>query len=167
MDKTFLIILDGLGLNYNREQNPVLSTKTPNLDNLIANYPFTTLSAAGEEVGLSWGEVGNSEVGHFNLGTGQVLWQNLPKIDQAIRDGSFYKNKTLNLVIDKAVNNKKALHLLGLVSDGGIHSHINHLFALLKLAKSKNIKQVYIHMISDGRDTPPESGIKFFAKLNK
>lgn len=164
MDKTLLIILDGFGLNYNQQQNPTLSADSPNLDNLVANYPFTVLSAAGEEVGLSWGEVGNSEVGHFNLGSGQVLWQNLPKIDQAISSGSFFDNNVLNETMEAVKKEKSNLHLMGLVSDGGIHSHVNHLIALLKLAKRKKVPKVYIHMISDGRDTPPKSGIEFLKR---
>ncbi len=163
--KLLLIILDGFGLNYSKELNPLFSVDTPNLDNLVANQPFAILQAAGEEVGLSWGEVGNSEVGHFNLGSGTILWQNLPKIDQSIESGEFFKKEPILKAYQNVKENDSSLHLIGLVSDGGVHSHIRHLFALLKLAKEKGLHKVYIHMISDGRDTPPDSAPRFIKEL--
>jgi len=165
MNRLLLIILDGFGLSFDAKTNPVLSARTPTLDGLIANYPFTALQASGEEVGLSWGEVGNSEVGHFNLGSGIILWQNLPKIDQKIVSGEFFKNKVLIETCQKVKKNNSSLHLVGLVSDGGIHSHIRHLFALLKIAKDQSLEKVYVHMISDGRDTPPKAASDFINQL--
>jgi len=165
MNKLLLIVLDGFGLNFNQDQNPVLTVDTPTLDHLISSYPFTTLQASGEEVGLSWGEVGNSEVGHFNMGAGQMLWQNLPKIDQSIESGDFFKNKVLTQTMGQVKKNNSSLHLIGLVSDGGIHSHINHLIALMQLAKDQGLEKVFIHMISDGRDTAPKLANSFIKQL--
>jgi 2,3-bisphosphoglycerate-independent phosphoglycerate mutase len=164
-NKLLLVILDGFGLNYDSDQNPILTAQTPTFDNIIRNYPFTVLRAGGEEVGLSWGEVGNSEVGHFNLGSGQILWQNLPKIDQTIKSGQFFKNKVLRETCQAVGKAQSSLHLIGLVSDGGIHSHIRHLLALLKLAQNQRLKKVFIHVISDGRDTPPKSVLKYINQL--
>ncbi len=161
MNRLLLVILDGFGLNYDQEQNPIIKAQTPTLDNLIANYPFTSLRAAGEEVGLSWGEVGNSEVGHFNLGSGQVLWQNLPKIDQEIERGAFFNNRILINLCQQVKKNNSSLHLVGLVSDGGVHSHIRHLFALMEIAHQQGLEKVFLHMITDGRDSPPKSAQTF------
>lgn len=153
-NKVLLIILDGWGLSPVEKGNATILAKTPVLDSVYANYPKVAIAASGLEVGLNRGEMGNSEVGHLNLGSGRVVWESLPRIDYDIEEGGFEDNRTLDAVMKKASGSR--LHLIGLVSYGGVHSHLRHLEALLKLAKEKNIKEVYIHFISDGRDTPPE-----------
>jgi len=160
-NKVLLVILDGWGLSPSDYGNAPLLAKTPVLDYVYATYPKTSLSASGLEVGLNQGEPGNSEVGHLNIGSGRVAWQNLPRVDQAIADGSFFESKPLLEAIQYANKNNSALHLIGLVSDGGVHSHMRHLFALLKLASEKKVNRVYIHFISDGRDTAPECAAMF------
>jgi len=160
-----LVILDGWGLSPEQEGNSILTTPTPNMDKLISMFPFSSLRASGEEVGLEWGEMGNSEVGHLNLGTGRVVMQNLSRIDKTIGDGAFFNNsillETFNYVESKNTN----LHLIGLFSSGGVHSHMNHLFSLLKMAKMRNFNRVFIHLISDGRDTAPKVILQDLAKL--
>lgn len=151
-----LIILDGFGLSTISEGNAVLMAKTPCFDDLIKNYPTTSLKASGQEVGLEFGEMGNSEVGHLNLGTGRIIMQDLPRIDQTIENGLFFKNKEMLECSEIVKKNNSTLHLFGLVSRGGVHSHLNHLLALLDLAKQQNVKNVFIHIITDGRDTPPK-----------
>lgn len=165
MKSLVLLILDGWGLSPTEENNATLVAKTPFLFKLLGSYPKVTLSASGESVGLPYGEMGNSEVGHLNLGTGRVVLQDLPRIDKSISDGSFYNNDALLSAISYAQKQNSAVHLLGLVSAGGVHSHINHLFALLDLLSSKKIKNVYIHMITDGRDTPAKEALKYLSKL--
>lgn len=160
-----LIILDGWGISPAHEGNAIFLAKTPCLDRLYKEFPYTQLSCSGESVGLPDGIMGNSEVGHLNIGAGRVVYQNLLRIDAAINDGSFFDNKNLNSVISSVKANKSSLHLMGLVSDGGVHSHLNHLFALLDMAAKKDITRVYIHAILDGRDTPPDSGVKFIKHL--
>ncbi len=160
-----LIILDGWGISLTRERNAIFLAKTPFLDKLYKEYPYTQLLCSGESVGLPDGIMGNSEVGHLNIGAGRVVYQDLLRIDAAIRDGSFFDIKELNSAISKVKANNSSLHLMGLVSDGGVHSHLNHLFALLDMAGKKDITRVYIHAILDGRDTPPDSGIKFIKHL--
>ena len=160
-NKVLLVILDGWGLSPSDYGNAPLLAKTPVLDYVYATYPKTSLSASGLEVGLNQGEPGNSEVGHLNIGSGRVAWQNLPRVDQAIADGSFFESKPLIEAMQYVNKNDSALHLIGLVSDGGVHSHLRHLFALLKLASQKKVKRVYIHFISDGRDTAPECAAMF------
>lgn len=156
MKPIVLAILDGWGLNPMEDGNAIFSAPTPNYDKLLSQFPSTLLAASGQEVGLDWGEMGNSEVGHLNLGTGRVVMQDLPRIDKSIADGSFFKNPELLGAFQYAKNHQSKLHLLGLVSAGGVHSHINHLLAFLDMAKDENFTEVYIHIISDGRDTAPQ-----------
>lgn len=154
-----LIIMDGFGESKLTEGNAVNSAKTPNLDRIINEYPNTLINASGLDVGLPDGQMGNSEVGHTNIGAGRIVYQDLTRITKAIEDGDFFKNE----VLLKAIKNGKehSLHLMGLLSDGGVHSHIDHLKALLKMAKENDVKNVYIHAFTDGRDTEPRSAIKY------
>jgi 2,3-bisphosphoglycerate-independent phosphoglycerate mutase len=160
-----LIILDGWGISAKKKGNAVFLAKTPFLDKLKEEYPGTQLLCSGEAVGLPDGIMGNSEVGHLNIGAGRVVYQDLLRIDKAISNGEFFKNEMLNSVISKVKANDSALHLMGLVSDGGVHSQLEHLFALLDMAKKKKVSKVYIHAILDGRDTPPDSGVGYIEKL--
>ena len=162
-----LMILDGWGYREHREANAVVLAKTPFLDKTLSTRPHALLACSGESVGLPEGVMGNSEVGHLNIGAGRVVYQELVRINKAIRDGSLVKNEALNSIIDQVNAKKSALHLMGLVSDGGVHSHLNHLFALLDLARAKGVHHVYVHAILDGRDTPPESGISFVRALKE
>ena len=161
-----LVILDGFGINKSKKGNAIKLNGTPNLDKL-KKYPQTTLLASGEAVGLNVGQMGNSEVGHLNLGAGRVVYQDLPRINNDINSGEFFNNVALNKTMDHVVSHNSSLHLLGLVSDGGVHSHINHLFALVDMAHKKGIDNVYIHCILDGRDTLKNSGINFVSSLNE
>jgi 2,3-bisphosphoglycerate-independent phosphoglycerate mutase len=162
-----LMILDGWGIDAAGEGNAVERARTPFLDRLRSEYPNTQIACAGEAVGLPEGIMGNSEVGHLNLGAGRVVYQVLLRIDLAIRDGSFFDNQVLNRVMDRVVKNQSALHLMGLVSDGGVHSQLAHLFALIDMAAAKGLSRVYIHPILDGRDTPPDSGVKYVDQLQQ
>ena len=162
-----LMILDGWGIDAAGEGNAVERARTPFLDRLRSEYPNTQIACAGEAVGLPEGIMGNSEVGHLNLGAGRVVYQVLLRIDLAIRDGSFFDNQVLNRVMDRVVENQSALHLMGLVSDGGVHSQLAHLFALIDMAAAKGLSRVYIHPILDGRDTPPDSGVKYVDQLQQ
>lgn len=159
MSPLVLIILDGFGLSPTLEGNAVLGGQTPNFDQLLSYFPHSSLHASGQEVGLGWGEIGNSEVGHLNLGTGRISMQDLPRIDKTIQDGSFFTNKELLEAYVRAASKQSNLHLIGLVSAGGVHSHINHLLALLDLAYKMKVSKVYVHMISDGRDTPQKAAL--------
>ena len=152
-----LAILDGWGLSPTQKGNAIASMPTPNYDKLISKFPHTLLSASGQEVGLDWGEMGNSEVGHLNLGTGRVVMQDLPRIDRSISDGTFFTNTSLLGAFSYAKKNNSKVHLLGLCSAGGVHSHINHLLAFLDMAKKQQWSEVYIHIITDGRDTAPKA----------
>ncbi len=163
MNKNFLLILDGWGYRKEKEGNAILLANTPNFDYLMKNYPWTLLNASGESVGLPEGQMGNSEVGHLNIGSGRIVYQEITRINKAIKDGSFFKNKTLLEAMKRG--KEKALHLMGLLSDGGVHSHQEHLYALLKMAKDEGVKNVYIHAFMDGRDTPPDSGKDYIKKL--
>ncbi len=160
-----LLILDGWGVAPTSRSNAISSAKTPAINKLTANYPVMTLQASGEAVGLGWGEMGNSEVGHINLGTGQIIYQNLPRINKSITDGTFFKNKVFLEAAARVKRNSSALHLIGLVSGGGVHSHQNHLFALLDFCKEQRIEKVYIHAILDGRDTAKDAGIESIQTL--
>ncbi len=162
-----LMILDGWGINDSADANAVALAQTPCLDNLLKEYPNTELLCSGEAVGLPTGIMGNSEVGHLNIGAGRIVYQDLLRIDMAIKDGSFFENKVFDSVMSKVKANDSALHLMGLVSDGGVHSQMTHLFALLDMAGKKGIARVYVHVILDGRDTPPESGVDYIEKLQK
>ena len=155
-----LMILDGFGIAP-KEGNAIYAAKTPNIDKIFNKYPVTKLNASGLAVGLPEGQMGNSEVGHTNIGAGRVVYQDLTRITKAIQDGDFFTNKALVNAVDSAVKNNKALHLFGLLSNGGVHSHNTHLYALLKLAKQRGLEKVYIHAFMDGRDVPPTSGVDF------
>ena len=162
-----LIILDGFGLSKKKFGNAIASAGTPHLDKLKKNYPYTTLLASGQSVGLPKGQMGNSEVGHLTLGGGRVILQDLEKINESIEKGSFFENKALAKAIMHAKNNNSNLHLMGLLSDGGVHSHINHLFAIIDMAKKAGLQKVFVHAFLDGRDTPFNSGEKYIALLEK
>lgn len=160
-----LIILDGFGLRQETHGNAVAQAKKPNYDRFWNTYPHTTLTASGEAVGLPEGQMGNSEVGHLNIGAGRIVYQDLTRITKSIRDKDFYDNETLLSAVRHAKNNGKKLHLYGLLSNGGVHSHIDHLFALLELSKKEGLDQVYVHAFLDGRDVAPDSGIGFLEQL--
>lgn len=162
-----LMILDGYGLRESKEANAIASAKTPNLDRLFSTYPHTTLDASGLSVGLPEGQMGNSEVGHLNIGAGRVVYQDLTRITKSIRDGDFFRNKTLLDAMKNVNNHKSSLHLMGLLSDGGVHSHLSHLYALLELAKKHGIKKVYVHVFLDGRDVPPKSALTYIKDAQK
>lgn len=160
-----LIILDGWGVAPDAPGNAIRIAKTPFFNSLIADYPSMTLQASGEAVGLPWGEVGNSEVGHSNLGAGAVMFQSLPLINRAINSGEFAKNAALLKAIKHAQDNNSSLHLMGLLSNGGVHSSLEHLYALLDLCKTAGLPKVFIHAFLDGRDTPKNSALNFVAQL--
>lgn len=161
-----LVILDGFGISDKTKGNAIKLNGTPCLDKL-KDYPYTTLQASGSSVGLNDGQMGNSEVGHLNLGAGKIVYQDLPRINNAISSGEFLKNKALNNTMNHVVSHNSSLHIMGLLSDGGVHSHINHLYALVDMAKDKGIDNVYIHCILDGRDTLKDSGIKYIKNLEQ
>ncbi len=163
--KVGLIILDGWGIGDKSHSDAIFNAKTPYMDALLAKYPNATLKTYGENVGLPEGQMGNSEVGHMNIGAGRIVYQELTRINKAIKDGEFDQNPILNKALDELKTNGKNLHLMGLVSDGGVHSHFLHLFALCDLAVKKGLKNIYIHAITDGRDCDPHSGIHFMQKL--
>ena len=162
---TALIILDGFGYSKSVEGNAIREAGIPYICSLKANYPHTTIMASGLAVGLPDGQMGNSEVGHLNIGAGRVIKQELVRINDAVSDGSFYESEAFIGAIDNCKRNNSALHLMGLCSDGGVHSHLNHLYALLELAKSNGLDRVYIHCFMDGRDVPPTSGIDYVREL--
>lgn len=165
------IILDGFGVRKSKDENPFSLAKMPFYNSLLKEYPHTTIQASGKYVGLPDGQMGNSEVGHLNLGSGRVVYQDFMRINNAIQNGQLLQNKVLLQAITRAQKNHSTMHLVGLVSDGGVHSSINHLFALLDIIADYNIKNVYVHCITDGRDTSVDSGFKFVKqvedKLNK
>lgn len=163
-----LMILDGWGIGPpDKTVNAVAAADTPFLDEILATYPRTTLKCSGRAVGLPDGIMGNSEVGHLNIGAGRIVYQGLLRIDMAIEDGSFFENQVLCAAMDKAREKSSALHLMGLVSDGGVHSQLAHVFALVDLAARKGITDIYIHAILDGRDRPPDSGVEYIRSLQK
>ncbi len=153
-----LMILDGYGLNDTKEHNAVAEAATPVMDKLMAEYPFVKGNASGMAVGLPDGQMGNSEVGHLNMGAGRIVYQELTRITKEIQDGTFFENKALMDAVNNCKKNDSALHCFGLLSDGGVHSHNTHLYGLLELAKRNGLEKVYVHCFLDGRDTPPESG---------
>ena len=167
MDKktTVLLIMDGYGLAEASDHNAVSAAKTPQLDALFAACPHTELSASGEDVGLPAGQIGNSEVGHTNIGAGRVVYQDLPRISKAVKDGSFFENPAYAGAMDAAAASGHPVHILGLLSAGGVHSHIDHLFALIEMAKRRGVCQCYIHAFLDGRDVPPSSGLGYVQAL--
>lgn len=163
--KTMLIIMDGWGLGPVKSADAIQNANVPFVTSLYSKFPNTTLTTCGEAVGLPDGQMGNSEVGHLNLGAGRIVYQELQRIHVAVRDGSFAKNPVLNESIDYAISNNKKLHLIGLVSDGGVHSHTNHLKAITTLCKEKGFSNVIIHAFTDGRDTDPKSGLGYLTDL--
>ncbi|MDR5658970.1 2,3-bisphosphoglycerate-independent phosphoglycerate mutase [Serpentinicella sp. ANB-PHB4] len=164
-DPVALVILDGLGISDNKIGNAVSLANMPNYKKLLNKYPSTNIKASGLDVGLPEGQMGNSEVGHLNIGAGRIVYQELTRISQALRTGKFYKNNTLLNVMKHVKSNSKKLHLMGLVSDGGVHSHIDHILGLVDMAKEQGIQELYIHCFLDGRDTPPKSALKYIKQL--
>lgn len=164
---TVLMILDGYGLNTQTKGNAVAEAKTPVMDKLMAECPFVKGNASGMAVGLPEGQMGNSEVGHLNMGAGRIVYQELTRITKEIKDGTFFENPALLDAVNNCKQNDSALHFFGLLSDGGVHSHNTHLYGLLELAKRNGLKKVYVHCFLDGRDTPPASGKEFAMELEK
>ena len=162
---TALIIMDGFGINQSHDGNAIFQAGTPNLDALRAEYPNTQIGASGMDVGLPDGQMGNSEVGHMNLGAGRIVYQELTRITKSISDGDFFTNEAFLNAINSCKQSGGDLHLMGLLSDGGVHSHIEHLFALIRLAKQQGLRNVYVHCFMDGRDVPPSSGIEYVRQL--
>ena len=160
-----LCIMDGFGIRAETEGNAIKAAKTPNLDKFFSENPFTTIGASGLDVGLPDGQMGNSEVGHTNIGAGRIVYQMLVKISKSIEDGSFYEIEALKNAVENCKKNDSALHLIGLLSSGGVHSHIDHLFGLLQLAKKNGLKKVYVHCMMDGRDVSTTSGVGFIKEL--
>ncbi len=160
-----LLIMDGYGLNERKDHNAVYEAKTPVMDKLMKEYPYVKGYASGLAVGLPDGQMGNSEVGHMNMGAGRIIYQELTRITKSIEDGDFFNNEALMSAVENCKKNDSALHLFGLVSDGGVHSHNSHIYGLLELAKKEGLTKVYVHCFLDGRDTPPASGKDFVAEL--
>lgn len=167
MNPVILIVLDGWGISEDPANDAQAKADIPFYNDLLKRYPHTALECSGEAVGLPEGTMGNSEVGHLNLGAGRTVYQGYARINKAIREESFNDNQALTGAMEAAVKSGGALHLLGLLSDGGVHSHINHLFALIDLAVEKNVIKVFIHAFMDGRDTPPKSGIDYITQLEE
>ena len=167
MNKVILVILDGWGISEKITGNAIRNARTPNMDMLMSYYPNTVLQASGVSVGLPWGTMGNSEVGHLTIGAGKVVYQNLPRVTISIEDGSFFEKEALLQSIEHIQKNDSAIHLFGLLSTGAVHSHINHLYALLKLLKMKNVptEKVLLHVFTDGRDVDPHSGQNYITEL--
>ena len=162
-----LMILDGFGINQNEKGNAIAIANTPNIDKLRKTWPTTTIHTSGLDVGLPEGQMGNSEVGHTNIGAGRIVYQDLTRITKSIADGDFFSIKELSDAIENCKKNNSKLHIMGLLSDGGVHSHMRHLFAILEFAKRKDFENVYVHCFMDGRDTPPTSGGSYIAKLEE
>ncbi len=164
---TVLMILDGYGLNEKTEGNAVALAKTPMMDKLKREYPYVQGNASGLFVGLPDGQMGNSEVGHLNMGAGRIVYQELTRITKSIQDGDFFENEELLAAVSNCKEHQSSLHLFGLLSDGGVHSHIEHLIALLELAKRNGLEKVYFHAFLDGRDTAPTSGLGFLETVSE
>lgn len=160
-----LIIMDGFGINTRKEGNAVAASGTPHLNQILSRYPHTQIGASGLDVGLPDGQMGNSEVGHLNMGAGRIVYQELTRITKEIEDGSFFTNESLLAAMHAAKQKGTALHVYGLLSDGGVHSHIEHLFALIRMAKQEGLDDIFVHCFMDGRDVSPTSGADFLAKL--
>lgn len=167
MKKVLLCILDGVGLSKEQYGNAVYQANTPCLDKLMKDYPNSKLNASGELVGLPTGQMGNSEVGHMNIGAGRIVYQPLGLINAKIKDESFYESKVLLSIFNHVKERRSSLHIMGLLSDGGIHSHINHFIALLEMCNKQNINKVYFHIFMDGRDTSPYAGEKYIRALEQ
>ena len=157
--------MDGCGLAPSDGENAVAAAKTPFLDSLYEKYPHTTLGASGEDVGLPDGQMGNSEVGHLNIGAGRIVFQELSRINNAIKDGSIAKNEVFVKAMDDVKADAKTLHLMGLMSPGGVHSHMNHVEALVKMAAEHGVKTVRVHAVMDGRDVDPQSGAGYMSEF--
>ena len=164
-NKVLLAIMDGWGISENTEHNAIAEAHPINFKNLTQKYPYITIFADGEHVGLPEGQMGNSEVGHLNLGAGRVVYQELTRINKSIKDGDFFQNETFLKAVEHVKKNNSTLHCYGLVSEGGVHSSMGHIFALVNFAKKNNLKKVYFHAFLDGRDTPPQSAVKYVAEL--
>ena len=162
-----LIVLDGWGIRAEKTNNAIALARTAVYDELLSRYPHATLIASGEAVGLPEGQMGNSEVGHTNMGAGRVVYQDLTRIDKSIRDGEFFDNPVLAAALDRCAGGGHGLHILGLVSDGGVHSHHRHLHAILELAAQRKLPRVFVHAITDGRDTSPTAGIRYVGELER
>ncbi|MBN1592853.1 MAG: 2,3-bisphosphoglycerate-independent phosphoglycerate mutase [Candidatus Coatesbacteria bacterium] len=162
-----LVIMDGWGLSGERKHNAVYLADKPNVDRLCELYPNTKIKASGEAVGLPEGQMGNSEVGHLNLGSGRIVYQELVRISRAIRDGDFFKNEALLSSVEEAKRKGSAAHILGLLSDGGVHSHLDHVLALVRLCKKDGIERVFLHCFLDGRDTPPQSALNYIERTER
>ena len=162
---TMLMILDGFGINNEEYGNAIKTARTPNLDRIFSERPFTTINASGEYVGLPDGQMGNSEVGHLNIGAGRIIYQELTNISNAIVDGRLNNNTAINEAIEHVKENKSTLHVFGLLSDGGVHSHINHIKAVIKMAREKVVRSLYLHCFMDGRDVPPTSGVGYIEEI--
>ncbi|MEK7124030.1 MAG: 2,3-bisphosphoglycerate-independent phosphoglycerate mutase, partial [Patescibacteria group bacterium] len=166
MNKPFILaILDGWGLGEPREGNAIFKARTPNFEHIENTYPSLSLQASGIAVGLMWGEAGNSEVGHLSIGAGRVIYQTLPRILLSIRDESFFANPVFLAAAERAKKNNSALHLLGMVSSGSVHSYIDHLYALLEFCNRQKLEKVFLHIITDGRDSSPQEAGKFIGQL--
>jgi 2,3-bisphosphoglycerate-independent phosphoglycerate mutase len=166
LSKALLVIVDGLGISENADVSAVDKARKPYYDSLLDQYPHAQLSASGEDVGLPEGQFGNSEVGHLNIGAGRIVWQELSRINKSIREGDFFENKVLAKAFEKARSNGR-IHFMGLFSDGGVHSHNNHLFALMKMAKQYEIESTWVHAFTDGRDTSPNGGIEYLKEFQE
>ncbi|MEM6963983.1 MAG: 2,3-bisphosphoglycerate-independent phosphoglycerate mutase, partial [Bacteroidota bacterium] len=164
-DKVILIILDGWGHGKNPEVSAIAQADTPYIDSLYKNYPNSKLVTFGEQVGLPEGQMGNSEVGHLNIGAGRIVYQELARINKAIKEKTLQENQVLLRALEYAKEKNKSVHLMGLVSDGGVHSHINHLKALCDITQDYDLKKVYIHAFMDGRDTSPTGGVGYLKNV--
>ena len=162
-----LCIMDGYGLSTSNEGNCIAKANKPNLDRIFKEYPTTTILASGEAVGLPEGQMGNSEVGHLNIGAGHIVYQSLTLINKAVKDGTFFKNKEYLAAIKNCKENNKKLHVFGLMSDGGVHSHVNHICAMVRLAKQEGLDDVFVHAFMDGRDVDPQAGVTYIDKVQE
>ena len=162
-----LVILDGFGLRAEKEANAVALARKPNIDALLRDYPWTALETSGLSVGLPDGQMGNSEVGHTNLGAGRIVYQDLVRINRSLEDGSFFQNPVLLEAVRRAKAGSGTIHFMGLVSDGGVHSHEEHLHACLELARREGVPRAFVHAFLDGRDTPPRSGLGYVQSFEK
>ena len=164
---TVLVILDGFGFSKEKSNNAISMAHTPNWSDFLNRYPSHLIQTSGEFVGLPQGQMGNSEVGHMTIGAGRVIYQDLPRINRAIENGEFQQNPVLLNLIGQSINNKSAIHLIGLLSEGGVHSHESQIHAVIQLCKDKKVNDLRIHAILDGRDTPPKSAEQSLSKLEE
>ena len=162
---TALMILDGFGVRESKDGNAIKADGVENISALIEKYPHTTIAASGMDVGLPRGQMGNSEVGHLNIGAGRIVYQDFTRVTKSIEDGDFFQKKEFLDAVENVKKHGSKLHLMGLCSDGGVHSHIEHLFAFLRLAKEAGLENVYVHCFMDGRDVPPASGKGYIEQL--